>query len=279
MTVSNAKRVWAALIGSVTGWAMLFLALGLPVFHLGFKTPIATIASFAGICCAAQLGIVGWLIYIRNKPSSPASWEVHSALATAVLFTTIGLLFFYFIRRSRPGDAATQQFTSIAYGVTVSFAALCLIMRIFSRRKGSSLDAHSTQTKIELVFLSYILAWFCFLFMAHEMSSPPRDVSQPVLVGFVFAAVCFLAAGFVMRKKLLAQSAETLPGDLVKSLSLWRGAHFIGFNNAISIAILGVALKFLGANWIVCGIFFGLSLGFLLLWRPRQLNATGAQPA
>ena len=49
---------------------------------------------------------------------------------------------------------------------------------------------------------------------------------------------------------------------------------------AMSIAIFGVALKFLGSSWLVPGIFFGLSLCFLLLWRPSQLAAvSGAQPA
>jgi hypothetical protein len=146
MTVSNAKRVWAALIGSTAGWGMLFLVLGLPVFHLGFKVPIATIASFVGICCAVQLGIVGWLMYVRNKPSSAQSWDVHRAVATAVFFTTISLLFFYFIRRSRPGDAATQQFTSITYGVTILFAVLFLIRRLVLQRKRRGLDGHSMQT-------------------------------------------------------------------------------------------------------------------------------------
>jgi hypothetical protein len=82
-----------------------------------------------------------------------------------------------------------------------------------------------------------------------------------------------------MRKKLFTQSTESLPGDLGKALRLWRGAHLVSFSNAMSIAILGVALKFLGTSWLVPGVFFGLSLGFLLLWRPRQMAADSVQPA
>jgi hypothetical protein len=142
------------------------------------------------------------------------------------------------------------------------------------------LDALSrTQTEIKLVHCGFILAWFCLLFMVHEMNLPHRSVSSWVLVAFVFAAVCVVASGLVMRKKLFAQSTESLPGDLGKALRLWRGAHFISFSNAMSIAILGVALKFLGTSWLVPGVFFGLSLGFLLLWRPRRMAANSAQPA
>jgi hypothetical protein len=98
-------------------------------------------------------------------------------------------------------------------------------------------------------------------------------------VAFVFAAVWAVASGFVMRKKLFKQSVEALPSDVHKAVRLWRGAHSISFSNAMSITIFGVALKFLGCSWYVAGIFFCLSLGFLLLWRPRQLAAVGAQVA
>jgi hypothetical protein len=136
-----------------------------------------------------------------------------------------------------------------------------------------------TQTEIKLAYRGFILAWFCFLFMVHEMNLPHRSVSSWVLVAFVFAAVCAAAAGFVMRKKLFALSTESLPGDPSKVLRLWRGAHFISFSNAMSLTILGVALRFLGTSWLVPGVLFGLSLGFLLLWRPRQMAANSAQPA
>ena len=115
--------------------------------------------------------------------------------------------------------------------------------------------------------------------MVHEMNLPRHSVSSWVLVICVFAAACVVASGFVMRNRLFTQSTESLPGDLDKALRLWRGAHFISFCNAMSIAILGVALKFLGTSWLVPGVFFGLSLGFLLLWRPRQMAANSAQPA
>jgi hypothetical protein len=99
------------------------------------------------------------------------------------------------------------------------------------------------------------------------------------VVAFVFATVCGIASGFRVQKKLFAQSAESFPGDLGKALRLWKAAHSVGFCCAISPTIYGVALRILGSGWLVPGILFGVGLGFLLLWRPRQLAVSDVQPA
>jgi hypothetical protein len=41
----------------------------------------------------------------------------------------------------------------------------------------------------------------------------------------------------------------------------------------MSIAVFGAVLKFIGSSWYVAGIFFGLSMVFLLLWGPRRMAA------
>jgi hypothetical protein len=133
------------------------------------------------------------------------------------------------------------------------------------------LDAISrTQTEIKLAYFGHFLALFGFLFMIYNVNRPQRSVSSWVLVAFVLATVYAITAGYLMRKRLFKQSVETLPSNVRKAVGLWRGAYFLGFSCAISIAIFGVALKFLGSGRYVAGIFFCLSLGFLLLWRPRQ---------
>jgi len=99
------------------------------------------------------------------------------------------------------------------------------------------------------------------------------------LVASVVAAVIFVADGFFMRKRFFKLSTESFPRDVGKALRLWRGAHLISFCCAMSLAILGWVLKVFG-SWSVPGIFFGLSLGLLLLWRPRELTVSGiTQPA
>lgn len=175
----------------------------------------------------------------------------------------------------RVASSAVGPFDTLFTGVAcLGFGRL---YQLLGRSKSNAISG--TQTEIELAHVGFIFAWFCFIFMVHKMNLPHRIVSSWVLVAFVFAAVCVVASGFVMRKKLLRLSTESFSGDLGKALRLWRGAHFISFSNAISITILGAALKFLGTSWLVPGILFGLSLGFLLLWRPRQMAGNSAQPA
>jgi hypothetical protein len=137
-----------------------------------------------------------------------------------------------------------------------------------------------TQDGIKVVYVGHIVAWFCFLFMVYTINPPHRSVSSLIPVAFALAATYAISVGFVMRKKFLRQSTEALPDNPPKALALWRAAHLISFSCAMSIAIFGFALRFLGSSQLVPGIFFGLSLCFLLLWRPSQLAVeSGAHPA
>jgi hypothetical protein len=144
---------------------------------------------------------------------------------------------------------------------------------------GTSLDAMSrTQTEIKFVYVGFIGAWFCFIYMIANMNRPPRSVSLWVLGALVFWAVSAVLAGFVMRKRFFRLSAEARSRDLRKALHFWKAAHFIAFCCAMNLTLLGVVLKFLGSGWSVAGIFFGLGLAFLVLWRPRELAMSGGQP-
>ena len=118
------------------------------------------------------------------------------------------------------------------------------LYQLLVRNKSNAISG--TQTEIELAHVGFIFAWFFFIFMVQKMNLPHRSVSSWALVAIVFAAVCVVANGFVMRKKLFRLSTESLPGDFGKALRRWKGAHFISFSNATVIAILGAALKFLG---------------------------------
>lgn len=53
----------------------------------------------------------------------------------------------------------------------------------------------------------------------------------------------------------------------------------LGFCSAFNLTLCGAVLKYFGSDWLLPGIFFGFSLGFLLLWRPRELAVSGGQPA
>jgi hypothetical protein len=139
MTISLAKRLLFVLIGCITGWAVIFLVVGLPLFHLHFKVPIATITSYVGICCALQVVVVAWLLYARKTAQRSDGWLFHRTLATTLSGTIVSMLFFYYLRRGRPDDPATREFTSIGMGATLLFAFLFLpIIRVIARRTRGS---------------------------------------------------------------------------------------------------------------------------------------------
>lgn len=142
------------------------------------------------------------------------------------------------------------------------------------------MDAISrTQTEVKLAYRGFILAWFCFLFMVYKMNLPLRHVSARIFVALPILAAFAIFLGFAMRRRLFELTNEALPHDPSKASQFWRGANFISFCCAINPTIYGVVLKMLGSGWLVPGLLFGLSLGFLLLWRPRQLAVSGVQPA
>jgi hypothetical protein len=131
----GSRRVWYWLIGSVLGWGIVFLVIGLPIFHLGFRVPISTIASYLGICSLIQLAITPWFYYGRKTPQRPEGRPVHLTLAATVGVATMTVLFCFYLRLSRPDDLAIHKFTSIMMGVTVVFALLYPSIRLASRRK------------------------------------------------------------------------------------------------------------------------------------------------
>lgn len=205
----------------------------------------------------------------------------YAALAMAMLSGTVflngvlRLLRTYDYTQHRFAPASVSPSETLFVGITcVAFA------RIYQLMVGSKSDPISkTQTEIELAHVGFILAWFCLLFMAHKMNPPHRNVSTWVLVVVSVASVYVVVAGFVMRKKFFKMSSEALPSDARKATKLWRSANSISFCCALNPPIYGLVLKILGSDWLVPGILFGLGLGFLLLWRPRQLAVSDVQPA
>ena len=133
------------------------------------------------------------------------------------------------------------------------------------------------ETEVRLVYRGFILAWFCLLFMFHNMNLPLRVVSAPVFVTLYILVASVIFIGFVMRGRFFKLTTEAPPHDPRKTSQFWRPANFISFCCAMNPTIYGVVLKILGSGWLAPGMLFGL--GFLLLWRPRHLAVSTVHTA
>lgn len=123
-------------VGAALSWLLFFVLVGLLVFHLGLKVPIAPIAAFNGIFCAVQLLVTPWLFSARATPQNPRG---NRARITAVVYVwlTVGiLLFLYYIRRTWIEDIETRDFTTIAMLMMVPIGILGFIRyRVVLRRQ------------------------------------------------------------------------------------------------------------------------------------------------
>jgi hypothetical protein len=199
----------------------------------------------------------------------------YAALAMAMLCGTAflsGLLHLFgtydHTRQHSSSPSVSLSETLFVGGTCLAFAK---IYQLMVSAKSDPISKTQTQIKIRHIF--YLLAWLGVLFMVHEMNLRQRTVSSGLLVAFVFASAAAIWSGIRLRKTLFKKSVDALPNNVGEALNRWKGAHLIGFNNAMSIAVTGAVLKFMGSSWYVAGIFFGLSLAFLLLWGPRQMAA------
>lgn len=224
-----------------------------------------------------------------NSKTLTRTTRRYVTIATTVFVTTVAILFFYYLRLSRPEDPKTREFSSICIGVALTFGGLYLTAKLYlnSRHDKDLNTVHKdygdatawVQTEVKVVYCGFILAWFCLFFLVHQINAALRDLSAWVFGAVCILAVCAIQAGFVMRRRFFKLTSEALPRDPSKARQFWRSANFISFCCAMNPTIYGVVLKILGSGWLVPGMLFGLGLGFLLLWRPRQLAVSSAQAA
>jgi hypothetical protein len=220
-----------------------------------------------------------------NSTSNANRLRRYVTIATTVFATTVIVLFFYYLRLNRPQDPRMREFTSICMGVALIFGGLHLY-RVSRHDKArdpvqSDYDKPTAwaQTEVKFFHRGFILAWFCFLLIVLRMNPALRETSAWAFVALCIWATCGIVVGFVMRRRFFRLSSEALPHDPRKASQFWREGNIISFGCAINATICGVVMRILGSGWLVPGLLFGLGLGFLLLWRPRQLAVSTIQTA
>ena len=139
------------------------------------------------------------------------------------------------------------------------------------RKSGAQLDEAKVRTKIWVLYGVFVFIWFNILYLLHFLKTSTRVLAPWILPAFAALGIYLIVSGALMRKKYFAQTTVAAHDDASKAFVPWWLGNIYGFSSAITIAVLGFWLKFLGAPWSVTAIFLGIGLVFLLLWRPRPL--------
>ncbi len=116
-----------------------------------------------------------------------------------------------------------------------------------------------------------------------EMTLKPTTDAPPILVkAFPIVAVAEVVITFAIRRKLLRSAMEGLQrhaGDAT-ALGQWRKANLFSMVMMVSVALYGLALRFVGGSRRVAAPFFVAAVILMLLWRPRLDEViSGANPS
>ena len=131
--------------------------------------------------------------------------------------------------------------------------------------------SEKTLQAARLLHTAFLATIFMFILCIHLAAPAERSVSPIIPIAFTCVAIGDIGVGFVRRRMLMAKVTETFERecDVSKALEQWRIANIASFVHAETVALFGVALKFLGASWKIASPFFFVGFALLLLWMPK----------
>ena len=122
---------------------------------------------------------------------------------------------------------------------------------------------------IHIAFLFAAIAYLAVPILASPHIAEPPPVT--FVIGISVVALSTLAAGVFIRSRLVQPAGEALrrdPEDAVAA-GRWRTGVILSLVFCESVGLFGLALRFAGASWNVCEVFYGVGILFLVLWTPR----------
>ena len=132
--------------------------------------------------------------------------------------------------------------------------------------------AEKTLRAMRLVHFALLFAAAVYLALPLALSRP-MTTTHPLVVILAMGAVAFsgLAGAALLRARLVQPSAEALranPQDLA-ALRRWRAGVMLSLMLCETTVLFGLALRFTGAPWNVCAVFYAAGIFLLLAWTPR----------
>lgn len=124
----------------------------------------------------------------------------------------------------------------------------------------------------------YLLTVALYIYVLVLMRPQEHDVPLAIVISLVGVSAGTIAQAMFFRSRKVTPAVEILrrnPED-ASALANWRFGNVLSFTLAEAIVLFGFALKYLGAEWRVAGLFFAVGTFLFLVWTPRlDVSATG----
>jgi hypothetical protein len=129
---------------------------------------------------------------------------------------------------------------------------------------------------MRLVHLIMLAAIPVYIYTAEVLPKQTADLPANFATVFSILAGLEVAAAFFFRQRMLPSALETMrsnPEDAT-ALGRWRAANVLSMVLALSVALYGFVLRFMGESRLVAWPFFLASIILMGLWRPRLEEET-----
>lgn len=130
---------------------------------------------------------------------------------------------------------------------------------------------------LQTVHAAFLFAAVAYLVVSYVAG--PRTQPQPLsfILGVGVVAISTCAGGIFIRSRFVQPASETLRSnpDDAAAVARWRTGTILSLVFSETVVLYGLALRFIGASWNICGIFYVVGIFLLLAWTPRlELSST-----
>jgi len=122
---------------------------------------------------------------------------------------------------------------------------------------------------IHFAYLFSAIACLAVPLIVQQISTQPPSFAMIIAFGVVGLSVW--AGGIFFRARFVQPASESLrenPDDNAAA-GRWRTGVIVSLSFCENLVLFGLVLRFSGASWNVCGVFYAVGIFFLLSWRPR----------
>jgi hypothetical protein len=124
----------------------------------------------------------------------------------------------------------------------------------------------------KIVHAAFLLAALLYVWLPSTvLHIEPRDVPNVFVVALGFVMLTSVGLAVFFRSRDVGPASEKLrenPDD-ASAAAAWRRGVLLSLTFCISIVLLGLALRILGAAWNVAGVFYAVGILLMLVWTPR----------